>query len=100
LAVDDILYIAADGDYSRVHLANGTNLLVWKMLKDVLDDLNSTGASGTIIRVHRSFAANFTHVHYVSLYGNTPQIFFSSSKNNAIPVGKTFKINVETVLHK
>ena len=51
VAVDDITYCSADGNYTRVHLSNGTQMMISKTL-GALDQILSLSH---FIRVHQSY---------------------------------------------
>jgi two-component system LytT family response regulator len=56
--VSDIVYIAAAGDYTEVHLANGRMRLALKPLHEWEDRLPNQH----FVRIHRSTLVNLEHV--------------------------------------
>ena len=54
----DILYVEADGNYSRIHLADKKSIFISKTLKD----LHQLLANYPFVRVHHSHLVNRTHI--------------------------------------
>lgn len=52
---DDILYLEADGSYTKFCLANGKSIVVSKKIKEFEDALNATN---NFFRTHRSYIIN------------------------------------------
>lgn len=68
LETEDILYVEADGAYSRIFLANNEKILVSKTLKDIENLLKVDNFA----RVHQSHIVNFLHVkRYIKGEGGT-----------------------------
>ncbi|MBL7812424.1 MAG: response regulator transcription factor [Bacteroidetes bacterium] len=55
---EDILYCAADSNYTKVHMADGRKITVAKTLKE----LDETLAGQEFARVHASFLVNINHI--------------------------------------
>ena len=53
----DIVYCKADGGNTLIHLSDGRQLLIPKLLKNVLDSLSENGFH----RIHNSYIVNFSH---------------------------------------
>ena len=58
VAVNEILYAEADGNYSRIFLQNKEKILISKTLKD-LENLLS---NHPFVRIHQSFLVNLGHI--------------------------------------
>ena len=57
--VDDILYLEADGSYTKFCLANGKSIVVSKKIKEFEDAL---GTTNNFFRTHRSFIINLKSI--------------------------------------
>lgn len=77
---DDILFLEALKDFTRVHLASGKNILVGEHLKAVEAML----PSGRFLRAHRSHVISLHAV--TGVFGNTVEI-----GNLQLPVGGLYK---------
>ena len=82
VAVKDILFVEAAGNYAKVVLTNG-NIMIREKISDVLEIL----PVNDFIQVHKSFIVARKHINEIE--GNTILI-----KAFTIPIGKTFKGNV------
>jgi two-component system, LytTR family, response regulator len=58
VAVNEILYAEADGNYSRIFLANKEKILISKTLKD----LEGLLSNHPFVRIHQSNLVNLTHI--------------------------------------
>lgn len=58
IAVNDIVYVEADGNYSRIWLANKEKILVSRTLKE----LETLLSSHHFVRIHQSYLINFTRI--------------------------------------
>ncbi len=76
LKTDEIEYLKAEGNYTKVHLTNGTSILVSKNLKRFEDQL----LQNHFIRIHRSSIVNINEITGY-LKGKTAQITLSSGKH-------------------
>jgi len=54
-----IVYVEAQGDYVRLHTADGSSHLIRTTLSTLTDEWASVG----FVRIHRSSAVNLSHVH-------------------------------------
>ncbi len=82
----EILYIEAIGDYLKVFL-NGKNLVIHETIKGLLDQL----PPGLFLRIHKSYIVAVDRINYIE--GNQLQV-----GNSFIPIGRSFKEEVECVL--
>ncbi len=86
VAVDDILYIEASGNYSKVILSK-TTITVREKISSLLENLNSND----FLQVHKSFLVAKQHVNAIE--GNRILI-----NEHEIPIGKTYKLNINLLL--
>ncbi len=84
--VDDILYIEAEGNYSKVVLVDKI-ILVREKISEMLNKLSSEW----FIQVHKSFVIAKEHIS--SIEGNRILI-----ADNKIPIGKFYKSNIVDML--
>lgn len=80
VACDDILWIEANGSYSKVHLREGHSMLLSFNLSIIQRDL----PQDDFIRIHRSYIVNLRNV--VSLVGNSVKI-----AGRFIPIGREYR---------
>jgi DNA-binding LytR/AlgR family response regulator len=80
--VSEILFIEADGNYSKIVLTAET-ISIREKVSDILDML----VSKDFVQVHKSFAVAKQHIK--SIEGNRIYI-----KEHIIPIGKMYKMNV------
>lgn len=86
VAICDILYIEAAGNYSKVVLAD-SNIMVREKLSDMLAML----PKDVFLQAHKSFVVAKSHIRVIE--GNRILI-----ADNTIPIGKLFKPNVQDLL--
>jgi len=86
VTIDDIQYVEAAGNYTKVITITET-ITIREKISDVVKLLNDI----YFIQVHKSFAVSKKHIK--SIEGN--RIFISE---NSIPIGKTYKINIIQLL--
>lgn len=79
---EEILYLMADINYTKIFLQNGDNLLVSKTLKVFLEDLPSK----TFYRVHRSYIINSYHIEFIKINNHESYIRLKGDVN--IPVSR------------
>ena len=84
--VSDILYIEADGNYSKIVLTSEV-ISIREKISDILDMLESTD----FVQVHKSFAVAKQHIK--SVEGNRIHI-----AEHIIPIGKMYKLQVTNFL--
>lgn len=58
IAITDIVYAEADGNYSRIFMSNKEKILISRTLKD----LESLLSNHTFVRIHQSYLANLTYI--------------------------------------
>ncbi len=85
--VSDILYIEADGNYSKIVLTSEV-ISIREKISDILDMLVSTD----FVQVHKSFAVAKQHIK--SVEGNRIHI-----AEHIIPIGKMYKLQVTNFLN-
>lgn len=85
---DEILYLEALKDYSKIYLKNGKTILVGEHLKAVETQLPVTG----FIRAHRSFLVAVKAI--TGVFGNTIEI-----GNTQLPVGGNYRDQLFQQLH-
>jgi len=80
VACDDILWIEANGSYSKVCLHGGRSMLLSSNLSNIAYDLPIED----FVRIHRSYIVNLKNV--VSLVGNSVRI-----ADRLIPIGREYR---------
>ncbi len=85
--VSEILFIEADGNYSKIVLTTET-ISIREKVSDILDML----VSKDFVQVHKSFAVAKQHIK--SIEGNRIHI-----KEHIIPIGKMYKMNVNGLIN-
>lgn len=86
IALKDILYLEALGDYVKVVFGDSF-IVVHSTFQDLLEQL----AHPNIIRIHRSFAIAINKLEYID--GNQVVL-----KGNQLPIGKAFRKDLMTKL--
>lgn len=84
--VNDILYIEASGNYTKVITTLNT-ITVREKLSDIIELL----ASNQIIQVHKSYAVAIKYIDQIE--GNRIRI-----QDHTIPIGKMYKSNINALL--
>ena len=79
--MSNIVYVESAGEYVRLHLADGTNLVTLFRLKNMEASLQSS----QFMRVHRSYIINLTYVT-----GFTKGRVFLSNEEY-VPIGENYK---------
>jgi len=74
IKVDEILFIEAREDYSNVHLINGSDLLVRKLLKNW--EYQLTGE--IFLRIHRSLIINTNYIDRVKKTARSFELFLNN----------------------
>nr|WP_299033103.1 LytTR family DNA-binding domain-containing protein [uncultured Tenacibaculum sp.] len=82
---EDILYLEADGMYTKVHLANKEKQLISKPLSYFENQLQS---NNLFFRCHRSFLIN---LHYLEKFIKKDGDFLLMQNQTTIPISKTKK---------
>lgn len=86
VAIKDILYIEASGNYTKVVTINDI-ITVREKISEMIESLPKS----RFLQVHKSFAVAIKHIS--SVEGN--RIFIG---DNTIPIGKLYKSNVNNIL--
>lgn len=86
VVLDDIHYIEAAGNYTKVVLANETITI-----REKISDLIAKFADEDFLQVHKSYAVAIKHIR--SIEGN--QIFIGE---RVVPIGKLYKMEVNRLL--
>lgn len=89
LSTENIDYIAADGHYSQVHMLDGSTHLHEKSFERLLDILPDS-----ILRVHRSYAINVTHLVRINI-GNGGKYSLDTHVTNEIPLSRSYYSKVK-----
>ena len=79
--VSNIVYLEGAGEYVRLHLADGTQLVTLFRLKNMESELQSS----QFMRVHRSYIINLSHIS-----GYTKGKVFLSN-DDYVPIGENYK---------
>ena len=61
VCINDILYIEAERNYCKIHCRDKEHLLV-----TTLKDLEEKLTDNTLLRIHRSFIVNLTHIDEIA----------------------------------
>jgi len=75
LKMADIVYITADGNYSKVHLSNGTNRIVTTNIGQIEERLNGL----SFFRISRSLIINLGCLIHINRKGPTCTLAFNGS---------------------
>ena len=57
-AIEEIISLEADGNYTLIHVSDGKPILICKTLRDTEELLHRR----SFVRVHRSFTINMAHI--------------------------------------
>lgn len=87
VVVDDILFLEAAGNYTKVLTAQETILT-----REKISNLLASLPQSNFLQVHKSFVVAVAHIN--SIEGNRITI-----ADHQIPIGKTYKINVNGLLN-
>ncbi len=82
IPISQIIFIAADSNYSTLYLANGKNIMTSKTLKVWEDKINHL----FFIRCHRSYLVNVKYIDHISKKNNSIDIL-----NHIIPISRNQK---------
>jgi len=85
---DEILYVEADGEYLKLHLLDDRELLVFKRLKSLLQELPAQRFK----QIHRSYIINISQIDSIDFH----EVSFKGNKT--VPVGKTYKQSIDQIL--
>lgn len=81
--IDEILYIRAEGRYSRIYKEDGSTVLVSKSISEYEKEENEK-----LVRCHKSFVINFEHVKSI-------KAVVIMKNGTEIPIGRTLKDEVK-----
>jgi two-component system LytT family response regulator len=88
LTFDEILFVEADGEYLKIILADSREILVFKRLKTLLQELPKK----LFKQIHRSYIINLSQIDSIDFH----EVTFKGNKK--VPVGKTFKSTIDEIL--
>jgi DNA-binding LytR/AlgR family response regulator len=88
VSFDEILFVEADGEYLKIHMNNDRELLVFKRLKSLLQEL----PGNRFKQVHRSYIIHVDQIESIDFH----EVSFKGNK--MVPVGKTYKTAIEQIL--
>lgn len=88
VAISDVVYVAAEGSYTVLHLQNKESIMVSKHLKQVEDML---AAYPQFIRVHRSYIAN---KRFITAFNRADNGYVEMQQGASIPVGNNYRQDV------
>lgn len=83
----DILYLEADGNYTRIHLAGGETVLATKTLKQMSEHMDPH----PFLRIHSTYLVNISHLKTIHKNGRFTMILKDGS---ALPVSHAFRKNI------
>lgn len=75
---DDLLYVQALGNYVRLVLMNGTEIVTSKLLRQLEDEL---AAVKTFLRIHKSFIANLAHIKSIDRSNKGSEVLFVNGQS-------------------
>ncbi len=82
IPINQIIFIAADSNYSTLYLANGKNIMTSKTLKVWEDKINHP----FFVRCHRSYLVNIKYIDHISKKNNSIDIL-----DHIIPISRNQK---------
>lgn len=94
IALEDVLWVEADGNYLALHLAN-EHVLYRSTMNAFESDINPTN----FLRIHRSLIINNAHIKDVQ-YQNNNEYQFQLSNNHTLVSGRLYKEKIEAALEK
>ena len=89
IAIDEILYIEALDDYTKIHLADSKLVVVKMTMKKILEKLQHDD----FVRVHRSFIVPLNRISTI----RRKTIYLSGIE---IPIGQSYRQNFEKIFEK
>ena len=81
IRIADIVYVESEGEYVRLHLADGSTLMTLFRLKN----MESALPSESFMRVHRSFVVN---LKYITGYAKG-RVYIG--ENDCLPIGDNYR---------
>lgn len=91
IALEDVLWIEADGNYLALQLSN-ERLLYRSTLNAFESEINPT----TFLRIHRSIIVNKTHIQNIQYQNNNEYAF--KINNNTLISGRLYKEKIQAYL--
>lgn len=88
VAFDELMSIAAEGEYLRLHLTEDRELLVFKRLKSLLSEL----PFAEFKQIHRSYIININHIDSIDFHE------VEMRNKQILSVGKTYKAVIQDIL--
>jgi DNA-binding LytR/AlgR family response regulator len=88
IAFDELICIEADGEYLRMLLTEDREILVFKRLKSILNELPNS----TFKQIHRSYIINIQHIDSVDFHE------VQLRNKQILAVGKTYKPIIQEIL--
>ncbi len=92
MAVEHVLYIAADGNYLRIH----THGRAYE-IRETMTAISTRLDPSQFMRVHRSFIVNLCHVHDVLTREGSP-ILARLSNGMEVPVGPNYREEFDNII--
>ena len=90
-SVESIIYIEAEGNYSRMHLSNGDSELISQQLGKIEELISKqiTKTESSLIRMGKSLIINKNHIYHITktelyLRSNSEQIFQLTASREAL----------------
>jgi two-component system, LytTR family, response regulator len=93
IAIENVLLIAADGNYVRVH-ANSKTYEIRETLTGIAAKLDAS----RFVRVHRSFIVNLSHVLNVATKDVPPVVKLSNGME--VPIGPNYREEFEGIIRR
>jgi len=93
VALDQVLFLAADGNYVRVHTEGNTYAI-----RDTMTGISSKLDSSRFLRVHRSFIVNLSYV--LEVVTKESAAFARLSNGVEVPVGPNYRREFDSVLQR
>ncbi len=89
---DDIMYCKSDGNYTHVHMSDGSKHLISKTMKVFLEGI----PDDFLVRVHKSFVVNMKYIREY-IRGDGGELILTDKKN--IPVSRAHKSELLRLLN-
>jgi two-component system, LytTR family, response regulator len=91
VALDQVLFLAADGNYVRVHTEGSTY-----EIRETMTGISAKLDPSRFVRVHRSFIVNLTHV--LEVVTKESAAFARLSNGIEVPLGRNYRQEFDSVL--
>lgn len=83
IAINEIIYIKADGDYISIHTPEGS----W-LKEQTMKYTEDTLPINCFVRVHRSYIVNINHISRIERYGEKQQIILHNNEKIKISTAR------------